>query len=722
MKRFFRSLQSLLLALAALALAPGVHADSVLSAQAPVRAAGKALHLEALRLAPGSAPVSVVRLGEADAAQIDEVRRANSDPKNKRLQIGIGRDVPAGSDAGSDSLAWKAVPGGQAAHWQVTSLGAHALRVGLEVTRLAPGTEISFAGQGGSGTIYGPFTAEQVTFGRNLWWSPVLEGDSAVVEVFVPEGAKRSEAQLAIASLSHLFASPSDARAESLAKDSQFCEVDFICRAANDSALALVGKAVARMTFTDGAGSGTFLCTGTLLNTTSSSFIPYFYSANHCISTQAAASTLTTHWFYDRTGCGFGGTSSSYVQLPGGATLLYADTATDVLFLQLNQNPPNGAIYAGWNANALSTGTSLTAVHHPAGDLKKVSLATHGGFSGYNAAPGDGFIVSLWNSTSTGVTEGGSSGSGIFSAVGSPVTDYQLRGGLYGGPSSCTATGVDLRDYYSRFDRAYATRLSQYLAGSTPATANYTATWWDPTQNGWGLNVAHQGSTIFATLYTYAGDNAGLWLVGAALRLQGDGSYSGALYQAVGPPYYSQPWGAVTLTQVGTMTLRFSSTSAGTLTYTVNGASVTKSIQPYVFVGGSVPSCTPGTGSRASLTNYQDIWWNAAESGWGLALAHQGNIIFATLYNYGNSGRDVWLVASALNRQSDGSFTGDLLLTSGPVFNASPWTGISATSVGSMTLRFNNGESGTLSYTVLGTNVVKSITRYTFDSPVPFCR
>jgi len=38
-----------------------------------------------------------------------------------------------------------------------------------------------------------------------------------------------------------------------------------------------------------------------------------------------------------------------------------------------------------------------------------------------------------------GVTEGGSSGSGIFTAVGSPATDYRLRGGLWGGLSYCGA-------------------------------------------------------------------------------------------------------------------------------------------------------------------------------------------------------------------------------------------------------------------------------------------
>ncbi len=102
-----------------------------------------------------------------------------------------------------------------------------------------------------------------------------------------------------------------------------------------------------KQTFTENTG-GTFLCTGTLLNAVGGSFTPYFYSATHSISTQSVASTLTTHWFYDRTGCGTGGTSPNDVQLTGGATLLYASHFFDALSLGLNRTPPAAAVFSGW--------------------------------------------------------------------------------------------------------------------------------------------------------------------------------------------------------------------------------------------------------------------------------------------------------------------------------------------------------------------------------------
>ncbi|HEX7327114.1 MAG TPA: S8 family peptidase, partial [Casimicrobiaceae bacterium] len=44
--------------------------------------------------------------------------------------------------------------------------------------------------------------------------------------------------------------------------------------------------------------------------------------------------------------------------------------------------------------------------------------------------------------------------------------------------------------------------------------------------------------------------------------------------------------------------------------------------------------------------NYQGLWWASpatSESGWGLNVAHQGNLIFATWFTYDTSGKALWL-------------------------------------------------------------------------------
>ena len=256
--------------------------------------------------------------------------------------------------------------------------------------------------------------------------------------------------------------------------------------------------------------------------------------------------------------------------------------------------------------------------------------------------------------------------------------------------------------------------------GGAPLATNYTAMWWNPAESGWGVNVTHEGDRLFITLFTYAPDGRDLWLVGSDLPRQPDGSYTGEIHRATGPAFNASPWTAASLTSVGTMTLRFSAADRGTLSYTFNGTPVSKSIEKYAF--GTPPACTSAAGSRAAETNYQDMWWNPAEPGWGINVTHQGNIIFATLFTYASDGRDLWLVASNLARQQDGRYTGEIHRATGPAFNAAPWSAIALTAVGTMTMSFANGENGTLAYTFNGATVSKPIQRYVFDTTVPVCR
>src|SRR4029077_19170889 len=55
-------------------------------------------------------------------------------------------------------------------------------------------------------------------------------------------------------------------------------------------------------------------------------------------------------------------------------------------------------------------------------------------------------------------------------------------------------------------------------------------------------------------------------------------------------------------------------------------------------------------------TNHTALWWNAAESGWGINVNHQGNIVFATLFTYDDSGAPLWLVMPSGQRQADGTY------------------------------------------------------------------
>jgi mono/diheme cytochrome c family protein len=269
------------------------------------------------------------------------------------------------------------------------------------------------------------------------------------------------------------------------------------------------------------------------------------------------------------------------------------------------------------------------------------------------------------------------------------------------------------------------------LGATTPPpqnTANYTALWWNPAESGWGINFSHQENLVFGTLFTYDSTGAPLWLVMPAGEMQTDGvTFAGTLYRTTGSPFNANPFAGATATSVGTMSVSFgSSASTGNLTYTFNGVVVTKTIERQP-VGTRRAACVPASGSRASLTNYQDLWYNASEPGWGINITQEltsaGETIFATLFTYDATGKGLWLVLADGARQSDGSFLGTLYQTSGSAFNANPFAGAIATVAGTMRLRFASGEAGTLSYTYNGVSVTKAITRQVIRNPagLPAC-
>ena len=261
------------------------------------------------------------------------------------------------------------------------------------------------------------------------------------------------------------------------------------------------------------------------------------------------------------------------------------------------------------------------------------------------------------------------------------------------------------------------------------AIPNYEGLWWRSpagSESGWGINLAHQNDVIFATWFTY--DAAGkAWWLSMTANATTSNIYSGTLYQTHGPAFSAVPFSpaAVTATPVGTGTLTFSDNSNGSFSYTVNGIQQTKPITRQVF--GPLPSCTFGSATPlAQATNYQDLWWAApagAESGWGVNLTQQGDTIFATWFTYDTDGSPLWLSATA-NKSSAGVFTGTLYRTTGPAFNALPFSPsqVVATPVGTLTLSFASGDTATFAYVVNGVSQSKTITRQVFRTPGTLCQ
>jgi hypothetical protein len=773
--------------------------------------------------APWLAPdVTVVLQRPAEKSAVPPVNAGG------RLPVGEVRPLAKAAEV----TRWNAVPGGFVAELSATSEGALGLRVRLDLGTMPGAMQLRAMGTDGRVET---MTVDP-TFG-NVAWTPWTEGATQAIELFTPV-RPGNDGAIAIGAVVHFTQSPWEAKASGGAG---VCTLESAC-APDDTSLApgvadgigAVTKAVVLLSFMDGGGA--FLCTGTLINTEKFP-AAYLLTANHCIDNAASAASISTLWFSESAGnCQdqLPNLPAAPVQVLGGTQLVFTNYNVDSSLLLMNASPPSDAVYVGWNPARIANGASIVSVSHPKGDTSRYAIGSTVGLFRIDGYPQDEYGVRF----SSGIIQGGSSGSGLFTLSGGQL---ELRGILTGTtvnqPDGMSCTDLNEDALYSRFEifepeiDPYIRSASQapddapnraqdlFAAKTDPATildqrtstfaldnrridyggdldvyrfalsapawvsawseganldtvgsildsrgvsqeasddaqasdnhfgvtrslgpgtyyvqvghwdaagtgaynlrmradkvdTNYTALWWNAAESGWGLNINHQGNVVFATLFTYDPSGAPMWLVMSDGERQADGSYQGSLYRTTGPAFNAVPFSGAQVTTVGTMRIAFVDAGSGTLTYSYNGTTVTKAITRQLF--STQPTCTWSAFDRSFASNYQDLWWNPAESGWGVNITHQGNILFATLFTYAANGQGMWLVMSDGELGSGGAYSGALYRTSGPAFNASPWAPASVVQVGTMSFSFIDGNSATMTYSVDGVQVTKQIKRQVF--------
>jgi len=412
--------------------------------------------------APSSAEWSIVR--EKNKAS-SAAAAAPDATKGRPLVVGIGRDVPSAERTiDSAGLVWIPIAdGGFAARIDVRSQGAAAVRVAMTMSETNPDVTLRFVGSAANAEVFAvPANAiAGATLRDGVFWSPVLEGDTATIEVVAPAGVDRDRIAFTLARLAHLALAGASLR-DPTQKDlsdigtSGSCNVDVACIAPS-AALTAAARATAQIIFND--DQFVYQCSGTLVNDSLATNTPYFYTANHCVHSQALATTINFYWFFDAVACNNHATIPPYVLQAGGATLLGRSDDWDWSLVRANSAPPTGVAFSGWRAESLTLAASAITLHHPNGDLKKQS---QGIFQGYYTRPGRGstFASMMWTQ---GTTEPGSSGAGLFTLG---ASGYELRGALWAGSAACSnPTGVDK---FSRLDVAFAL-LRQYLTPDNPS-------------------------------------------------------------------------------------------------------------------------------------------------------------------------------------------------------------------------------------------------------------
>lgn len=261
------------------------------------------------------------------------------------------------------------------------------------------------------------------------------------------------------------------------------------------------------------------------------------------------------------------------------------------------------------------------------------------------------------------------------------------------------------------------------LACAQSGPALKSATWWDPAEAGWGLFTIDQGNVMAPGWFTYDEDGEPTWFLVPGALPQADGSWKGDILKFTGVRFDQIAGNAANPgTKIGDATLRFANDKAMTFTTSIGGSTVTRSLTRFPF-GDKDIVCRTSTAPRATATNYSDLWWSAASSGWGVHMSHVGDNVFATWYTYDADGEAIFLVG-ATTKQADGSYTGPLTRQR----DGTPYTQIDGTppssgadTVGTLTLRFTDGENASFTYTLGNVTQTKTISRLQFGNSSSVC-
>lgn len=259
--------------------------------------------------------------------------------------------------------------------------------------------------------------------------------------------------------------------------DSGICEVHVNCSEGEDWQLQKNG--IARILLKD--GSGTFWCTGSLVNNTLNNGEPYFLTANHCGETSDSEDYLQWLFYFNfqSEDCEQPLLQPEYQSLTGAQLLSKSGagttTSSDFKLLKLNNVVPKSynPYYNGWDKSSNGSESGVT-IHHPQGDLKMIStyktrLISTDYFNTMEDPDGLYWMV-YWTETENGfgVTEGGSSGSPIFN------NNKLITGTLTGGLASCSETSKP--DYYGKFNKSWQPSSSD--------SSRQLSYWLDPINTG----------------------------------------------------------------------------------------------------------------------------------------------------------------------------------------------------------------------------------------------
>jgi Dictyostelium (slime mold) repeat len=341
------------------------------------------------------------------------------------IEEGEGLEIGLTADGGNAGFVWAI---------SLSSPGAQAIRIHFTGFSLPANAEMYVYSP--TGEAHGPYVGRG-RGGTGDFWTRSITGDVGVVQLrFRGQASDVNRRQIGfqVSELAHISGRQLLAGMGSVAthdtwpcRNNVSCLVDANCVSGTPADIAK--DAIARMEWLN--GGFVYTCSGGLVaDTESISQIPYFLTANHCLA--ASNPSMETYFFYATDSCNGvcpdGRVPGGTLPIPStiGYTVLRTSTTSDFTLGTLDEPPPAGTVYLGWNNTPLANtnGEALHRISNPNFGPQVYSQHDVDSASGLCAGlPRGEYIYSV---DRMGATMGGSSGSPVLNNAGEIVG--QLRG------------------------------------------------------------------------------------------------------------------------------------------------------------------------------------------------------------------------------------------------------------------------------------------------------
>lgn len=348
---------------------------------------------------------------------------------------------------------WSILPNGDRL-WRgvVQSEGALGLVLLFDRFYLPPESRF-FAYSADRRQVYGAFSAESCHPDGWFTLGPI-RGEKVFLEYVEPAGTS-AQAQMHLFRADYVFKQDASQGVNSPLSGFNMslpCEVNVNCPPGLDWQTEKKGIARILMVFSNGSG----WCSGTLVANTRETYEPLLLTAHHCqlIGNNPNFNLWRFDFDYESSDCSNPSTEPQPKSVLGCQRLAFR-AETDFMLLKISEIPNSYPVYFnGWTRTS-SAATKAVFIHHPAGDIKKISVDTqavevHPTLINWGSPFGTSPANSHWRSVpDIGIFEPGSSGSPLFDA------SKRLVGQLHGGNTGANGCIV-VNTFWGRFDLSWS--------------------------------------------------------------------------------------------------------------------------------------------------------------------------------------------------------------------------------------------------------------------------